>query len=74
MAVGVPAGWYQDYQDAALLRWWDGTQWTAHTQPRPDRGPFRRAARPAMRAVYRVRALRSLSLAAMNGVRPASVT
>ena len=36
MAVGtVPAGWYPDNQDAALLRWWDGTQWTAHTQPRP---------------------------------------
>jgi uncharacterized coiled-coil DUF342 family protein len=34
-----PAGWYQDYQDATLLRWWDGTQWTAHTQPRPGPGP-----------------------------------
>src|SRR5690348_7050208 len=31
----VPAGWYQDHQDAGLLRWWDGAQWTAHTQPRP---------------------------------------
>lgn len=40
MAVGTfPAGWYQDYQDAALLRWWDGTQWTAHIQPRPGPGP-----------------------------------
>jgi len=36
MAMGaVPAGWYPDHQDAALLRWWDGTQWTAHIQPRP---------------------------------------
>src|SRR5580658_9120 len=36
MAVGAfPAGWYQDYQDAALLRWWDGTQWTVHTQLPP---------------------------------------
>jgi seryl-tRNA synthetase len=31
----VPAGWYPDNQAAAVLRWWDGTQWTAHTQPRP---------------------------------------
>lgn len=40
MEVGTfPAGWYQDYQNAALLRWWDSTQWTAHTQPRPGPGP-----------------------------------
>jgi uncharacterized coiled-coil DUF342 family protein len=40
MAVGtVPAGWYTDEQDAALLRWWDGTQWTTHTQPRPVPAP-----------------------------------
>ena len=40
MAVGtVPAGWYPDSQDAALLRWWDGTQWTAHIQPRPVQVP-----------------------------------
>ena len=36
MALGtVPAGWYQDYQDAAMLRWWDGSQWTGHTQSPP---------------------------------------
>ena len=40
MGVGsVPAGWYQDNQDAALLRWWDGTQWTTHAQPRAGSVP-----------------------------------
>ncbi len=46
MAVGtVAAGWYQDYQDAALLRWWDGAQWTAHTQPRLGPRPVAAAAK-----------------------------
>jgi len=27
----LPApGWYIDPQDTALLRWWDGSQWTEH--------------------------------------------
>ncbi len=26
--------WYQDPQNPALLRWWDGTTWTEHTSPR----------------------------------------
>jgi hypothetical protein len=40
VALGtVPPGWYQDYQDPALLRWWDGTQWTGYTQPRPGPVP-----------------------------------
>jgi hypothetical protein len=31
-AVGVtPAGWYEDQDDPALARWWDGDQWTEHT-------------------------------------------
>jgi Protein of unknown function (DUF2510) len=30
----TPAGWYRDpYGDPALLRWWDGHQWTQATQP-----------------------------------------
>lgn len=31
----VSAGWYPDRQNTGLLRWWDGTMWTAYTQPRP---------------------------------------
>lgn len=31
----TPAGWYPDPQDASLLRWWDGSQWTTHTQSNP---------------------------------------
>jgi hypothetical protein len=30
-----PAGWYADPQgDESLMRWFDGAQWTEHTQPR----------------------------------------
>jgi hypothetical protein len=32
---GQPApNWYQDPQDPAMLRWWDGQTWTPHTRPR----------------------------------------
>ena len=27
----TPAGWYPDAHDPHLLRWWDGSAWTAHT-------------------------------------------
>lgn len=30
-----PPGWYTDPRDARLLRYWDGTAWTAHTAPVP---------------------------------------
>ena len=29
----TPAGWYPDAHDPHLLRWWDGSAWTAHTHP-----------------------------------------
>lgn len=28
-----PAGWYQDANNPAVNRWFDGTQWTEHVQP-----------------------------------------
>ncbi|MDV6286950.1 DUF2510 domain-containing protein [Rhodococcus jostii] len=34
-----PPGWHQDPADANLLRYWDGTQWTGQTQPKPSRTP-----------------------------------
>ena len=29
----IPAAWYPDPQGVATHRWWDGGQWTNHTQP-----------------------------------------
>lgn len=29
------AGWYPDPEGGSRLRWWDGTDWTAHYRPRP---------------------------------------
>lgn len=34
----VPAGWYPDPSGAQQLRWWDGTQWTAHYAPSAGAG------------------------------------
>ncbi|WP_274912058.1 phospholipid scramblase-related protein [Streptomyces sp. WZ-12] len=32
--TNIPAGWYADPQGSPhQLRWWDGSQWTAHTHP-----------------------------------------
>ena len=31
----TPPNWYPDNSDPSLLRWWDGHQWTNHTQPKP---------------------------------------
>lgn len=34
--MSYPADWYPDPAgDPSLLRWWDGIQWTEHTQPIP---------------------------------------
>ncbi len=30
-ADAYPPGWYADYDDSSLLRYWDGTEWTEHT-------------------------------------------
>ncbi|NMO04099.1 DUF2510 domain-containing protein [Gordonia sp. TBRC 11910] len=30
----TPPGWYPAPDDPRLLRWFDGRQWTEHTQPR----------------------------------------
>ena len=32
-------GWYPDPGGQQVLRWWDGTAWTPHTQPLPDLQP-----------------------------------
>jgi uncharacterized protein (AIM24 family) len=35
--MSFPADWYPDPAgDPTLLRWWDGIQWTEHTQPMPQ--------------------------------------
>lgn len=34
--MAVDSGWYPAPDGASLLVWWDGQQWTGHTQPMPD--------------------------------------
>lgn len=37
--MNQPAGWYPQPNDPTNVRWWDGTQWTEHTQPALPRVP-----------------------------------
>ncbi|MEA1798564.1 DUF2510 domain-containing protein [Rhodococcus qingshengii] len=34
MTNPTPAGWHSDPTDPNLMRYWDGQQWTAQTQPK----------------------------------------
>lgn len=47
--MSLHEGWYEDPQDPARLRWWDGAAWTTHTTAHPER-PERDAAPPAEEA------------------------
>lgn len=57
---GTPAGWYDDPWAPGTLRWWDGTEWTAHTtapyaaQPPPAPASSRRRAWPWVAAAATV--------------------
>ncbi|HET6949766.1 MAG TPA: DUF2510 domain-containing protein [Acidimicrobiales bacterium] len=61
------AGWYPDEQDAALLRWWDGQQWTGHVRDaRPDPPPQdAAAAAPGRRAGGKVSTVVAVLLVAL---------
>lgn len=49
------AGWYQDPQNRQLQRYWDGSQWTTHTQPiAPPPPPPYVASSPASAGSYQV--------------------
>lgn len=48
------AGWYQDPQNRQLQRYWDGSQWTTHTQPIAPPPPPYVASSPASAGSYQV--------------------
>lgn len=47
--AGTPSaapGWYPDAADPSVVRWWDGAQWTEHTQAHPGNQPGSGFAQP----------------------------
>lgn len=49
-----PAGWYEDPDDAALQRFWDGTRWTSSRMPRHEGVPLEgEAVQPLPQTRYR---------------------
>ncbi len=40
-------GWYADATDPSLIRWWDGSSWSEHTQPNPAAASGTALAEPA---------------------------
>ncbi|MCK7621754.1 DUF2510 domain-containing protein [Streptomyces sp. RS10V-4] len=52
--ANIPAGWYADPQGTPhQLRWWDGSQWTAHTHPGRQAQPQEQAAHSAPQPAHR---------------------
>ena len=49
-----PAGWYEDPDDAALQRFWDGSRWTSSRMPRNEGVPLEgEAVKPLPEIRYR---------------------
>ena len=46
MTQTVPPGWYADPSGQPGTRWWDGAQWTDHTQPAPAPVPPQQPQQP----------------------------
>jgi hypothetical protein len=47
MAKAPPAGWYEDPDDGALQRFWDGSRWTNSRMPRNEAVPLEGEELPA---------------------------